>query len=405
MATGQKIRVLLADDSALMRRELTRIITSDPGLEVIAAARNGREACELVRNLRPDVVTLDINMPEMDGLTALSHIMAEAPCPVVMISSLTQEGAVTTYEALDRGAVDFVGKPDGTISRNLASVAREVTGKIRAAAQVNRKKLGAPRVKNPQPPPQWQRPAPKVALSAGAPPCVVVIGQSTGGPNAIAQILRHLPEDFPAALVVVQHMPASFTPSFSRRLDYSSPIRFSEAAHSQRLEGGCGYVAPGDRQLTITASSRPVFRVSVHPSTPYMPSVNLTMESAVQVFGSRTIGVLLTGMGDDGANGMVAVRQAGGRTIAESEETAVVFGMPREAIRRGGAEVVLPCHAIGRKIVELVRTMVAPPAASKPAVGLPPAGSRPPLTVKPVGNKAKTGPGSASPALEVRRWR
>ncbi len=358
---NDKIRVLIADDSALMRREIKRIIESDPDLEVIAAARNGQDALEKTIELQPDVVALDINMPVMDGLTALQRIMMQAPRPVVMISSLTQEGARITYEALELGAVDFVGKPDGTISLNIDKVAHDIIYKIKAAARSNRSRLRLRRQKLPLVSRKEsfavsRRRTPKSDFDK-----IVVIGQSTGGPNTIMDILPLIPEDFEAPILLVQHMPGTFTPSFAQRLDKNCAIRVKEAQSGDIIKPGWGYLAPGDIHMTIAprGMGNPGFiiRLSKTPSdTLHMPSVDVTMMSVVKYLGNQTIGVLLTGMGDDGADAMVHIRRAGGRTIAESEETAVVFGMPREAIARGGAEFVLPSYSIAEKIIELVRS-------------------------------------------------
>ncbi len=354
-----KIRVLIADDSALMRREIRRILESDPMIEVVAAARDGQDAVKKTQELDPDVVALDINMPVMDGLTALQHIMMVSPRPVVMVSSLTQEGALTTYEALELGAVDFVGKPGGTISRDIAKVANEIIYKVKAAARANRKKLGRFRPRQRRPEPKAPRMRPTRPARAGGK--VVVIGQSTGGPNTIMDILPFLPEDLGAPVIIIQHMPASFTPSFAQRLDNNCALSFKEAERGDIIEPNHGYLAPGDYHLLLAprgmGKSGALVRLSTEPAdTLHTPSVDVTMMSVLDLYGGPNIvAVLLTGMGADGADAMAAIRKAGGRTIAESEETCVVFGMPREAIARGGAEFILPSYKIGEKIVELVR--------------------------------------------------
>jgi len=354
-----KISVLIADDSALMRREIKKILETDPQIEVVAVARDGQDAVEKTREFDPDVVALDINMPVMDGLTALQYIMMENPRPVVMVSSLTQEGALTSYEALELGAVDFVGKPGGTISRDIGKVGEDIIYKIKAAARANRKRLGRVRVKHNRAEPakrikQMTRPG----KSNGK---IVVIGQSTGGPNTILEILPFLPEDLGAPVIVIQHMPGSFTPSFAQRLNNNCALPFKEAERGDIIEPGHGYLAPGDTHLLLAprGTNKPgaLIRLSPKPEdTLHKPSVDVTMMSVLDLYGGPNIvAVLLTGMGADGADAMAAIRQAGGHTIAESEETCVVFGMPREAIARGGAEFVLPSYKIGEKIVELVQ--------------------------------------------------
>ncbi|RLB88917.1 MAG: chemotaxis response regulator protein-glutamate methylesterase [Deltaproteobacteria bacterium] len=354
-----KISVLIADDSALMRREIKKILETDPQIEVVAVARDGQDAVEKTREFDPDVVALDINMPVMDGLTALQYIMMENPRPVVMVSSLTQEGALTSYEALELGAVDFVGKPGGTISRDIGKVGEDIIYKIKAAARANRKRLGRVRVKHNRAEPakrikQMTRPG----KSNGK---IVVIGQSTGGPNTILEILPFLPEDLGAPVIVIQHMPGSFTPSFAQRLNNNCALPFKEAERGDIIEPGHGYLAPGDTHLLLAprGTNKPgaLIRLSPKPEdTLHKPSVDVTMMSVLDLFGGPNIvAVLLTGMGADGADAMAAIRQSGGHTIAESEETCVVFGMPKEAIARGGAEFVLPSYQIGEKIIELVK--------------------------------------------------
>lgn len=353
----KKIRVVIADDSALMRREIRRILESEPCIEVVEAARNGLEAVEATRRHEPDVVALDINMPVMDGLTALQYIMMESPRPVVMISSLTQEGALTSYEALELGAVDFVPKPGGTISLDLHKSAQQIVYKVLCAANAKpgllgrgrgARRAGAGRAE--------KRPAAPQADTGK----VVVIGQSTGGPSTIMDILPLLPADFPAPVIVVQHMPSAFTPSFAQRLDQHCAFPFKEAERGDVLEGGHGLLAPGDIHLALSrrgpGQTGFMVRLTHTPANAlHQPSVDVAMDSVLEHFGANTIGVLLTGMGDDGARAMVNIRKAGGRTVAESEETAIVFGMPREAILRGGAEFVLPSHRIAEKITELVQ--------------------------------------------------
>jgi len=353
----QKIKVLLADDSALMRRELKRIMESDPEIEVVAAVRNGQEAVEQTKALDPDVVALDINMPVMDGLTALQYIMMEAPRPVVMISSLTQEGALTTYEALELGAVDFVGKPSGTISKDIGILAEEIIYKIRSAAGANTSNV---RLRRSKPRTHVSRKI-KPRASSKASQKILVIGQSTGGPNTIMDIIPLLPEDLGVPVIIVQHMPGSFTPSFAERLDKNCSFPFKEAKSGDVIEPNRGYLAPGDIHMTLAprglGKNGVLVRLTKTPKdTLHTPSVDVTMDSVLAHYGANTIGVLLTGMGADGADAMVKIREAGGRTIAESEETAVVFGMPKEAIKRGGAEFVLPSYKIAEKIVELVNS-------------------------------------------------
>ncbi|MGA2986329.1 MAG: chemotaxis response regulator protein-glutamate methylesterase [Terriglobia bacterium] len=361
--TRGKVRVLLADDSALMRRELKRLIEGDLRLEVVATARDGVEAVEQTKAIDPDVVALDVNMPRMDGMTALQHIMAESPRPVVMVSSLTQKGALAAYEALELGAVDFVGKPDGTVSKLLDQITFDLRNKLYNASTANRGSLvRVSRIKRPTRPP---RPDPTTQLRTalagrvGGLGKIVVIGQSTGGPATITDIISKFPADLGVPVIIVQHMPGTFTPSFAQRLGNNCNIPFCEVKTGQLIEPGRGYLAPGDFHLALGSRLGDkgfLAHISTNPrEAPYVPSVDVAMESVFARYGPKTIGVLLTGMGDDGARAMTAIRAAGGHTIAESEETAIVFGMPKAAIERGGAEFILPAYAIGEKIVALAR--------------------------------------------------
>ena len=360
---SRKIRILLADDSALMRRELKRLIEGDPRLEVVATARDGIEAVEQTKEQNPDVVALDVNMPRMDGMTALQHIMAESPRPVVMVSSLTQKGALAAYEALELGAVDFVGKPDGTVSKLLDQITFDLRTKLYNASMANRGNLvRASRTSRPTRPPRPDartQPQPTPVGRGSGIGKIVVIGQSTGGPNTITDIICKFPADLGVPVIIVQHMPGTFTPSFAQRLSGNCNIPFCEVKTGQLIEPGQGYLAPGDFHLALGSRLGDkgfLAHISPNPREAlYVPSVDVTMESVLSRYGSRTIAVLLTGMGDDGARAMTAIRAAGGHTIAESEETAIVFGMPKAAIERGGAEFILPAYAIGAKIVSLVR--------------------------------------------------
>ncbi len=361
------IRVLIVDDSALMRRKIREILESDPRIEVVAAARNGQDAVELVHQHQPDVVTLDINMPVMDGVTALQIIMAESPRPVVMLSSLTQKGALTTLECLELGAVDFVGKPSGTISVDLEVQAREIVDKVVGAARSRpRPRVGsAPPTAGPEPPrPRTRRRRPPARMTAGAggsarpARTLVAIGCSTGGPKTIMEIVPRLPAELPAAVAIVQHMPESFTASFASRIDGESALSVKEAESGEVLLEGHGYVARGGSHLVFGRRAMGtgfLARYTAEPSDAlHIPSVDVMFDSAADTFGDRVVGVLLTGMGADGADGMVKIRRLGGRTIAEDESTCVVFGMPARAIERGGAEKVLPCHAIADAVVEIL---------------------------------------------------
>lgn len=350
--------MLIVDDSALMRKALKEIILTDPSLEVVGTARNGQDAIEKVHDLKPDVVTMDINMPVMDGLTSMQHILSDFPeMPVLMVSSLTEEGALTTFEALELGAFDYIAKPSGTISSNIHIVGKELIQKVKMAYKNANKRnlrnrsqrLGRATVhKKPAIQEKNDFPAGN-GLSK-----VVVIGISTGGPGTLMEVLPMLPRDLPAALIIIQHMPPSFTSSFAKRLNAACNIPIKEAEAGDILQNGMGYLAPGGYQMVVRGE-KGIIRLTSTPKTPFMPCVDVTMESVLDTFGGRrVVGVLMTGMGDDGADAMVKIRKAGGITIAEDESTAVVFGMPREAIERGGAEIVAPSYRVADEIIKAV---------------------------------------------------
>lgn len=374
-------KVLVVDDSALMRRLITGVL-SDAGHE-LQTARDGTEAVSKLVEWQPDVVTLDINMPQMDGLTALSLMMAARPTPVVMVSSLTEQGALATFEALALGAVDFIAKPGGTISLRIDEIAQQLRNKVKAALR------SRPRFANQAEPPQKEadaraplRSAPRTlhspparlaqrsALTPRSAPThvaphevrggrhrgleVVIIGVSTGGPRTLEDILPLLPSDFPCPVLVAQHMPPNFTDAFARRMDRLCQLRVKEAATPMPLEPGHIYIGQGGTDMIVmerlgrlVAASKPE-----SPNHPWHPSVDVLVESAMRhLDASQITGVQLTGMGDDGAAAMTQLKRSGGRTIAESEATAVVFGMPGELIARGGATTVLPCQDIARQLI------------------------------------------------------
>lgn len=350
------ISVLVVDDSALMRRTIKAILTDAGGFEV-NVARNGTDAVEQLHRIGPDVITLDVNMPEMDGLTCLNKIMEERPTPVVMISSLTEKNALVTLEALQLGAVDYIPKPGGTVSLNLDDVAAEIVDKVRAAASA-RSRRRSPRKRTEEPAsgaaPARRRPASGVA----APVDLVVVGSSTGGPALLSDLFSALPGSFNAPIVVAQHIPASFTAALAHRLDEICALRVHEVNRVMLLERGHVYIGQGNADVVV--ARRPdgliVKNVPAAEEFRWHPSVDrLTRTAARHVDPRRMVGVLLTGMGDDGAAEMKSVYDAGGRTIAESEETAVVWGMPGDLVRRGGATVVLPADQIADHLSAWVR--------------------------------------------------
>ncbi len=357
---ADKIKVLVVDDSSFMRKALSTILSQDPQIEVIGTAPDGRFALKKLEQIRPDVVTLDVEMPGMDGITTLKEIMGNNPIPVLMVSSLTQDGAAVTMEALGLGAVDFVAKPSGQISLDIDTLSAPIISKVKAAARADVKKLArrtarAAAVAEPTP-----TPASKQEPVAEGPPRLVgpvirmvAIGVSTGGPQTLMSIFPKIPADLGASVMVVQHMPEGFTHTFAERLDQISSISVKEAEDGDRLRNGCAFLAPGGSHMTVTKGQS--MRIGKEPyDTLHKPSVDVMMESVITAFGSNAVGVLLTGMGKDGAASMAKLRQMGAHTIAESEETAIVYGMPREAAERGGAEFVLPADRVAEKVIELI---------------------------------------------------
>jgi len=371
-----KYGVLIADDSALMRRTLKRIISEDPHLYVLDTARDGNDAVAKARELKPDVVSMDINMPGLDGITALQIIIDEKICPVVMVSSLTQEGAVTTFECLELGAFDFVPKPGGTVTLDMETVAQDLVRKLIAAAEYGsgtqkrktsvretkkarlryQERLRKPKRIPPIEQPQGTRFPSRIKIGKKMNHKAVAIGVSTGGPKVIFEVLKYLPSDLNAAVFMVQHMPVGFTAGYAQRLSSKSPLPFYEVKAGMVVKPGVGYLGQAGFHMRIfkKLNGDVVIRCSNKPEHQFIPSVDIMMESVLSVYGEQTIGVLLTGMGDDGADSMVKIRESGGFTIAESEESAVVYGMPREAIERGGADVVAPLWDIADEIVKAV---------------------------------------------------
>jgi two-component system chemotaxis response regulator CheB len=352
-----KIRVLVCDDSALMRRTLKQIIESEWDMEVVGTARDGEDSIRKARELHPDVVTMDVHMPKMDGITALQVITHEAIAPVIMVSYYTQEGAEATFEALALGALDYVPKPEGTIS-DLRPVKLEIVEKIRAAARPGlMKKLAMKRAgsqKGKKPAASQKRPGLTLSQLVGFK--AVAIGVSTGGPQTLFEVLPYLPADLPAAVFLVQHMPPQFIPTFAQRIDSKCAMRCTVAEAGMEVEPGVIYLAKGGVHLVLyrKLTGKIMIRNPKKPATAFIPSVNVMMTSVLDIFGKDTIGVLMTGMGDDGADAMVNITIAGGVTIAENEESAVVFGMSREAIERGGAKYAVPSWVLAEHIVKAV---------------------------------------------------
>jgi two-component system, chemotaxis family, protein-glutamate methylesterase/glutaminase len=378
---AMEVRVLVVDDSAYMRHTITRLLEADPEITVVGAARDGVQALELVESLRPDVLTLDVEMPRLDGLSTLRRLMATNPLPVVMLSSTTGDGSRTTIAALESVAVDFVLKPSGAISLNIHQVAEELVAKVKAAARVHPGRISATRTggqrvasqRSEQKPvveaASW--PAQSIAVTpaasarGGSVRRVVVIGSSTGGPRALYEVVPSLPADLGAAVVIVQHMPAGFTKSLADRLNTLSQLTVREAVAGDHLENGTALVAPGGRHLLVGRDGEA--RLSDSPPVHGVrPAIDVTIDSVVRAYGGACIGVILTGMGSDGALSCRGVRQAGGLVIAEHESTCVIYGMPRSVIEAGQADRVSPLPQVAGEIVRALseQQIIAPGSAA-----------------------------------------
>ncbi len=360
MEAGSRIRVLIADDSAFMRKVLQSIFMADPQLEVIGEARDGREAVALSEQLRPDVITMDINMPHLDGLQATEVIMSTRPRPIVIVSSESREGADTTLKALELGAIDFVAKPTSGVDLDMNSVREDLCRKLKVAAKVRvvrtaaRSRLAveiagaAPRVEpGPLPAP---RPSPSVAFTVPASGGgerfpIVVVAASTGGPATLMKLVPQFPQNFPGAVLVVQHMPGTFTSQFSQQLAEIASIRVKEAEPGEIVRPGTLYLCPGSHHLRLTQTGRITLDDGPRISG-YRPCADVTLETVAAFAGPMSTGVILTGMGNDGSRGAPAVKSAGGHVIAQDEATSVIFGMPAEAIKTGAVDQVLPLESI-----------------------------------------------------------
>lgn len=362
------IKLLIADDSALMRKLLQDIFLAEGDFD-IRTARNGTEALALVRTFDPQVITLDVQMPDMDGLACLSQIMIEAPRPVVMVSSLTADGAEATLEAIELGAVDFVAKPTGAVSLEIDRLRPILVEKVRAAANARIRRTlrltervrhqmrgvaARPRTKIT---PRAVAIASKPRASVSGLPGLVLIGSSTGGPAALDAVLPQLPADFPWPVLVAQHLPASFTGPFSRRLNNDCPLNVVEVDRPMPLQAGTIYIGKGDADVVIAPRAGGVIAMPAPAQAHYLwhPSVERMVLSALEHIGAaQLIGVMLTGMGNDGAAAMKKLRDGSGRTIAEAESTAIVWGMPGELVKNGGAELVCPLDDVAAAILEMV---------------------------------------------------
>lgn len=348
LTVQETIRVLVVDDSAFMRTAITRLLQADKSIAVAGAARDGAEAFRKIRELNPDVVTMDIEMPGMNGIEALRIIMREHPRPVIMISSLTQEGAEATFEALDSGAFDYIPKTLSYASLDIVRIQQDLIAKVHAAHQWTRRRQTATASPSPSSAVHFPLSAPPRRLALRA----VCIGVSTGGPKALQQILPLLPADFPVGILVVQHMPPGFTAPFAHRLDALCRMRVSEARAEDAIEPGRILIAPaGFQMIPYARASGAAVRISALPNdTRHVPSVDVMMSGAASAFGPAAMGVIMTGMGNDGEAGMHAIRAAGGYTLGQDERTCAVYGMPRACAEKNLLDRVVSLERIPAEI-------------------------------------------------------
>jgi two-component system chemotaxis response regulator CheB len=349
-----KTRVLVIDDSALMRGMLAEMINAAPDAEVVGLAPDAATAREMIKALNPDVLTLDVHMPKMDGLEFLEHLMRLRPMPVVMVSSFTEAGSETTLRALELGAVDYIGKPRAVSASSLEEYAEELVDKIRAAksARLRRTPITRPGT-TPATPPMTKSPAATPLARPATSGKIIFLGASTGGTEAIKDFLLAIPADCPPILIV-QHMPESFTASFARRLDGLCAPRVVESQGNEKVESGTVYIAPGHSHMQIKRAGTGYVTelLSTAPVNRHRPSVDVLFDSAAALIGRQAVGVILTGMGKDGAQGLLKMRQAGARTFGQDEASCVVYGMPREAFLVGAVEEQYPLEDIGKRVLQ-----------------------------------------------------
>ena len=345
---SERIRVLVVDDSALMRKLIPAILARDSSIEVVGTAMDGAFALKKIEELNPDVVTLDLEMPRMDGIETLRLIMCRAPIPVILFSTHSKEGAYSTFKALAMGAVDFVAKPKDAAAGNLDAIADQLIAKIKVAKRAAGRKLPLAVVS------ESECGIKKSARVSIPPNRIIAIGISTGGPNALQFVLSQIPADFPASILIVQHMPEGFTEMFARRLDECCALDVHEARSGDMLVAGRVLICPGNRHIMVRRMPRGDTAVLSDgpPVNGHRPSADVLFHSVAQQFGLTVVGVLMTGMGEDGAEGLGAIKAAGGMTIAQSEDSCVVSGMPRAAIVKGYANKIVSLDAMGAFLVK-----------------------------------------------------
>lgn len=348
------VKVLIVDDSAFMRNALTSMLSSDPEIKIIGTARDGFEAIEKVQTLKPDIMTLDVEMPRMDGISALKHIMESNPLPVIMVSSITTEGAGVTLDALDLGAVDFIPKNLSDLSVNIVKIKEILIDKVKHLSKrvIARKHLSPAASRRAEPPK-----VPPARSTGERRVGIVSIGTSTGGPRALQDVIPKLPKDFPVPLVIAQHMPPNFTKPFAERLNQLSEIVVKEAEEGETIKPGTAYIAPGRGHMRVkrVRGIETVITISDNKvDFIYRPSVDALMFSVAECFPGRALGVILTGMGNDGVKGMTELKKTGGRIFAQDEDSCVVYGMPKAVVDAGIADKVLSLEEIAGEIVNAV---------------------------------------------------
>ena len=378
---GQPIRILVVDDSAFMRNMLSMMLMKCPDLQVVGTAKNGQDAIEQAKRTQPDVMTLDIEMPGMNGLEVLDHMMRQHPLPIIMVSALTEEGAVVTLQALERGAVDFLAKPINQTVSEIQVMEKLLHGKVYEAFQARHHLSRIEPVDN-----RWESPVNHASPTLGDPvrslSCRgvrkkrsqnyssatvgqaefprVVVGASTGGPNILKTIVQDLPASFPAALLIVQHMPKYFTKVFAEKLDAVAAIPIVEAQDGDELRPGVGFVVPGNHHVVITREVHGQPQIRFAPDSlelPYRPSIDHAMISAAEQFGQLTVGMILSGMGDDGMVGSQTIQARGGTVLVQDEGTSLIFGMPRAVVETGMADVVLPDVQLAAALAQALDSM------------------------------------------------
>ncbi|MHB8231593.1 MAG: protein-glutamate methylesterase/protein-glutamine glutaminase [bacterium] len=345
---AEPIRVLIVDDSPFMRRAISSLLEGENDIKVVGTAKDGQDGIRQIQDIKPDIVTMDIEMPVMNGLSALKIIMEKFPLPVIMLSSLTEEGAKETLDALDLGAADYIPKNLSNVSLNILKIKDELLSKIRA---ITAKKYYFKSYRDAP----VRESVPFINKSCNNKIDIVAIGSSTGGPKALQEVIPNLPQNFPVPIILVQHMPKAFTGSFAERLSSISHIKVMEASGGEIIKPGVAYLSPGDKHLSVVRAERGGVMISLSDEPEDLinkPSVSVMMESVAKLYPGKSIGVILTGMGSDGLLGMKKIKETGGKTIVQDEATCVVYGMPKAVADKGYADIILPIYKISDEIIK-----------------------------------------------------